>query len=161
MASAPSLDTRQDKPANGRGDRATPPYDVRALQPVYREDEDSARFAGRRYDTRAPEWRAYRFAVCGVCLAADEVPYLRSIWQLGWLAVCPFHGTILLTRCERCHCGIRVSQLSVCAPFSPTTCNRCGESLLSAATDGPSSGHSDCRRQCSGVSERAPPRSPG
>ena len=33
-------------------------------QPVYREDEDPARFAGRRYDTRAPDWRAYRFVVC-------------------------------------------------------------------------------------------------
>lgn len=102
-----------------------------SLQPVYREDEDSARFAGRRYDVRAPEWRAYRLAVCGVCLAADEVPYLRSVWQIGWLAVCPLHGTVLLTRCAQCRCGIRVSQLSVCALFSPTTCNRCGESLLS------------------------------
>ena len=29
------------------------------LQPVYRGDEDSARFAGRRYDTRTPDSRAY------------------------------------------------------------------------------------------------------
>jgi hypothetical protein len=100
------------------------------LQPIYREDEDPARFAGRRYDTRAPDWRAYRFAVCGPCLEADRVPYLRSLWHLGWLAVCPIHDTVLLTRCERCHCGIRVPQLSVCAPFSPTICGRCGESLL-------------------------------
>jgi len=102
------------------------------LQPAYRDDEDSARFAGRRYDVRAPDWRAYRFAVCGACLAADAVPYLRWIWQLGWLAVCPIHDTILLTRCAQCRCGIRVSQLSVSSPFSPTTCNRCGESLLSS-----------------------------
>lgn len=100
------------------------------LQPVYREDEDPARFAGRRYDTRAPDWRAYRFAVCGPCLEGDSVPHLRSQWQIGWLAVCPIHDTVLLTRCERCHCGIRVPQLSVCTPFSPTTCTRCGESLL-------------------------------
>ena len=100
------------------------------LQPGYREDEDPARFAGRRYDTRAPDWRAYRFAVCGPCLHEDETPYLRSLWQVGWLAVCPTHGTVLLTRCERCRCGIRVPQLSVCTPFSPTKCTRCGESLL-------------------------------
>lgn len=101
------------------------------LQPVYRGDEDPARFAGRRYDTRVPDSRAYRFAVCGRCLEGDSVPYLRSLWHVGWLAVCPIHGTVLLIRCERCHCGIRVPQLSLCAPFSPTTCTRCGESLLS------------------------------
>jgi hypothetical protein len=100
------------------------------LQPVYREDEDPARFAGRRYDTRAPDWRAYRFAVCGACLEGDSVPYLRSLWHIGWLAICPIHGTVLLTRCERCHCGIRVPQLTNGAPFSPTTCTRCGDSLL-------------------------------
>ena len=100
------------------------------LHPVYREDEDPARFAGRRYDTRAPDWRMYRFAVCGPCLDEDSTPYLRSLWQIGWLAVCPLHGTALLSRCERCHCGIRVSQLAACAPFSPTICNRCRESLL-------------------------------
>jgi hypothetical protein len=99
-------------------------------QPVYREDEDPARFAGRRYDTRAPDWRAYRFVVCGLCLEGDSSPYLRSLWHLGWLAVCPVHDTILLRRCERCHAGLRVSQLAICAPFSPETCNRCGESLL-------------------------------
>jgi TniQ len=100
------------------------------FQPVYRDDEDSGRFAGRRYDCRAPEWRAYRFGICGACLEADAVPYLRSIWHIGWLAVCPTHGTILLTRCAHCRCAIRVPQLSVSASFSPTTCDRCGENLL-------------------------------
>jgi hypothetical protein len=100
------------------------------LQPAYREDEDAARFAGRRYDTRAPDWRAFRFVVCGPCLEGDSAPYLRSLWQIGWLAVCPIHGTVLLRRCERCHAGIRVSQFATCVPFSPTTCNRCGEGLL-------------------------------
>jgi hypothetical protein len=100
------------------------------LQPVYREDEDPARFAGRRYDSRAPDWRAYRFAVCGPCLEGDSVPYLRSLWHIGWLAICPTHGTVLLTRCERCHCGVRIPQLTSGAPFSSTTCTRCGESLL-------------------------------
>lgn len=82
-------------------------------QPVYRGDEDSARFAGRRYDRRAPDWRAYRFSVFGPCLEGDSVPYLRSLWHLGWLAVCPIHGTVLLIRFERCHYGIRVPHLSV------------------------------------------------
>lgn len=100
------------------------------LQPVYRDDEDAARFAGRRYDTRAPDWRAYRFAVCGPCLEGDPARYLRSIWHLGWLAACPIHDTILISRCEQCHCGVRVPQLTSGARFSPTTCTRCGETLL-------------------------------
>jgi hypothetical protein len=101
-----------------------------SLQPVYREDEDPARFAGRRYDTRAPDWRAYRFAVCGPCLEGDAAPYVRSLWHIGWLAVCPIHDTVLLRRCEQCRCGIRVSQFVTCARFSPTICTRCGDSLV-------------------------------
>jgi hypothetical protein len=77
--------------------------------------------------------RALRGAVTtpgrGPCLEGDAVPYLRSVWHLGWLAACSIHHTVLLTRCERCRCGIRVPQLSVCAPFSPITCTRCGQSL--------------------------------
>ena len=100
------------------------------LQPVYREDEDPARFAGRRYDTRAPDWRAYRHVVCGACLESDRTPYVRSLWHLGWLAICPRHHTILLSRCEQCHSGLRVAQFATAASFSPTTCSQCGEPLL-------------------------------
>ena len=101
------------------------------LQPVYRGDEDPARFLPPGGTTPGrPTGEPIRFAICGPCLEGDSVPYLRSLWHLGWLAVCPIYGTVLLTRSERCHCGIRVPQLSVCAPFSPITCTRCGESLL-------------------------------
>ena len=100
------------------------------LQPTCRQDEDPGRFAGRRYDTRPPDSREYRFVVCAPCLEADATPHIRLLWQLGWLAVCPLHGTVLLRRCERCHAGLRVSPLATYTPFSPTTCNRCGESLL-------------------------------
>lgn len=99
-------------------------------QPPFRQDEDSARFAGRRYDTRAPDWRAYRLALCGVCLQSDPVPYVRTLWQLGWLAVCPKHRTILITRCTGCRTGVRIAPFATATPFSPTKCTGCGESLL-------------------------------
>ena len=53
---------------------------------------------GSRFVDRA--WKGTRFD-------------LRSLWHLGWLAVCPIHGTVLLIRFERCHYGIRVPHLSV------------------------------------------------
>jgi hypothetical protein len=100
------------------------------FEPVYRDDEASARFAGRRYDTIAPQWRAYRFAVCGQCLEADAKPYLRTPWLIGWMALCPHHGTILIERCKACHASLRVAPFATAASFSPTTCTRCAESLL-------------------------------
>ena len=101
-----------------------------SYEPVYREDEDNERFAGRRYHEAPPTWRAYRFAVCGQCLEEDEAPYLRLPWLLGWMAVCPRHGTILIVRCDRCRAKCHVAHLGSAATFSPTTCTRCGTGLL-------------------------------
>ncbi len=102
------------------------------LQPPYRADEDNARFVGRRYLGWAAQERAYRFAVCGRCLEGDKKPYLRNLWLIGWMAVCPHHGTILIERCNACGARVRVGigPFSAAAPFSPGTCARCGASLL-------------------------------
>jgi hypothetical protein len=101
-----------------------------AFQPAYRDDEAPARFAGRRYDSRAADKPAYRFAVCGRCLEADTTPYLRTSWLLGWMAICPHHGTILIERCKQCGASLRVAPFVTAASFSPTTCTRCQCSLL-------------------------------
>jgi hypothetical protein len=95
-----------------------------------RDDEAPARFAGRRYDSRAAEQRTYRFAACGRCLAEDARPYLRTSWLLGWVAICPHHGTILIERCKGCGASLRVAPFTTTASFSPTTCTRCGSDLL-------------------------------
>jgi hypothetical protein len=100
------------------------------LEPEYREDEVSGRFCGRLYDTWAPNWRAYRFVACSACLEGDLKPYIRSPWLLGWMAVCPDHGTILIERCWWCRAKLRVAQFGSAGEFSPTTCTRCGENLL-------------------------------
>lgn len=99
-------------------------------EPIYRDDEDSGRFTGRRYDKPAPEHRAYRFAVCGQCLEGDAKPYLRSTWLIGWLAACPIHGTQLIERCHACGAALRVAPFANTATFSPGTCTRCSKSLL-------------------------------
>jgi hypothetical protein len=99
-------------------------------QPVYRDDEVSARFAGRHYNSRGPLWRRHCFAVCGPCLESDTTPYLRTAWLIGWIAICPHHGVILIERCKACGFGLRVAPFATVAAFSPTTCTRCGRSLL-------------------------------
>jgi hypothetical protein len=101
------------------------------FEPPYRDDEASARFAGRRYDGAVPDRRAYRFAVCGQCLEGDAHPYLRSSWLIGWMAVCPIHGSILIERCHSCGAGLRALPFSTAHSFSPTTCTRCSKSILS------------------------------
>lgn len=100
------------------------------FQLVYRDDEVSARFAGRRYDSRSPEWLACRFAACGPCLEGDAKPYVRTPWLLGWMAVCPHHGTILIERCKACGASLRIAPFTTVASFSPAICTRCGWSLL-------------------------------
>ncbi len=100
------------------------------FEPVYRDDEARARFAGRRYDTTPPERRAHRFAVCGPCLEGDAKPYLRTQWLIGWMAVCPQHGTVLVERCDACHAGLRVAPFATVASFSPATCTRCAKNVL-------------------------------
>lgn len=100
------------------------------FEAAYRDDEASARFAGRRYDSRAAERRTYRFAACGRCLAEDARPYLRTSWLLGWVAICPRHGTILIERCKACGASLRVAPFTMTTSFSPATCTRCGSDLL-------------------------------
>lgn len=100
------------------------------FEPTYRDDEAPARFAGRRYDSRAAERPSYRFAACGRCLEEDSRPYLRTSWLLGWMAVCPLHGSILIERCRACGASLRVAPFAMVASFSPNICTRCGCNLL-------------------------------
>jgi len=100
------------------------------FEPAYRDDEASGRFTGRRYDSLAAKSPGYRFAVCGECLRADYSAYLRRFWLIGWMAVCPDHGTILIERCSACNARLRIAQLATRASFSPATCTRCGAHLL-------------------------------
>lgn len=106
------------------------PMTFERFQPAYRDDEASARFTGRRYDAGSPGLRGYRFAACGQCLKEDAKPYLRLPWLIGWMAVCPRHGTVLMERCKACGASLRVAPFATTSAFSPATCTRCAKSLL-------------------------------
>lgn len=97
--------------------------------PVYRDDESSERFSQRRFTTRAPESRSFRFVACLECFRTDAIPYLRLPWTLGWLAICTRHHTIMTTRCESCRAKLRLPRLSWVADFSPLRCSGCHAEL--------------------------------
>jgi hypothetical protein len=103
------------------------------IEPAYRDDEASGRFTGRRYDSWTTESRGCRFVVCGECLTSNTAVYLRRFWLLGWMAVCPDHGTILIERCSACRAKLRVAPFTTRASFSPVTCARCSAPVLHGA----------------------------
>lgn len=95
----------------------------------YRDDEANERFCGRRYYNDPSRWRTFPFVVCGQCLSADADPYVCVSWLLGWLAVCPIHNTVMISRCNGCRCKCRIAYSSSPTTFSSTTCTRCGNKL--------------------------------
>ncbi len=99
------------------------------LEPAYRDDEAGARFAGRWFHG-TPRGRFDGFAACGLCLEGDIEPWLRTSWLIGWMALCPRHGTILVTQCAACCAPLRLAPFDSPAPFSPSICSRCGTSLF-------------------------------
>ena len=96
---------------------------------VYRKDEATERFGQHVYESLAPHRRLQRWAVCRQCLATDPVPYLRQSWMIGWLGVCPIHGTILIDRCAACDAKPFAAPFGSKVPFTPLTCRRCGATL--------------------------------
>lgn len=100
-----------------------------SFRPIYRDDEASGRFTGRRYDNRAAQSPAYCFAICPACLRSDARPYLRRDWLIGWVAVCAEHGTVLLERCRVCRKRLQFPAFGSRAPFSPERCTRCAGGL--------------------------------
>ena len=101
--------------------------------PVYREDEDSHRFAGPRFVSISPDYRIRRLAVCAECLEEDREPYLRLWWLIGWVAVCQRHATILVARCAWCRGHVRTARFSGVTPFAPRECTSCGRNLQDGA----------------------------
>jgi hypothetical protein len=41
-------------------------------------------------------------AICPRCLASNATPYVRKLWTLTFVAVCPMHRTVLIVACRRC-----------------------------------------------------------
>ncbi len=97
--------------------------------PDYRDDSLDARFTGRYFDRQGVTRRSDRFAVCRQCLVADREPYLRALWTVSWVSICPQHATILTVRCPRCRTGLRLSPLVSKTSGSLHLCRHCGSDL--------------------------------
>lgn len=102
---------------------------LESWSPVYRDDEASDRFGAERYRAQDPRRQGFRYVLCEHCLATAAPLYLRPLWAIGWVAVCPEHASILITRCPKCTAKLRIGRASSIARFSPATCVQCGNDL--------------------------------
>lgn len=93
--------------------------------PAVRDDEAGGRFNGFRFQQVPPAYRERGLAVCPQCFKEDVEPYVRKIWLIGWIAVCPEHRCALMTQCPRCRAGLRVSRSSTEASASARYCRKC------------------------------------
>lgn len=53
--------------------------------------------------TTTPLRRRPIFRYCEVCLRNDRTPYIRQLWRISCMYLCPKHGTILRELCPQCH----------------------------------------------------------
>ena len=90
------------------------------------------RFSRQRFTSERPTHQPRRIGVCPDCLAEDEVPYVRRIWTIGWLAACPTLGTVLVRACPECGAKQRLPAVSDAAHFAPDRCARCSHRLAGA-----------------------------
>ncbi|MFP6560003.1 TniQ family protein [Paraburkholderia sp. B3] len=73
------------------------------------------------------------YRVCALCLADDEVPYLRIQWRFKDWKYCPVHRNALMERCPEC--GVSIISTKVSLGHSPngdlldiSHCYLCGHS---------------------------------
>jgi len=90
--------------------------------------------------------RGFGQQFCPLCLA--ESCYLRAIWRLAFVTVCPVHGCELLDRCPQCGTPFHFHRGEMGdrnrATGSPALCFKCGHDLRGAtATPLPSSRSQD------------------
>jgi len=90
------------------------------LNPV----QSNARICIRVRDQRA--W-------CPLCLAADQEPYDRLLWEISSVRHCPIHSIPLQTKCPTCR---RPQSLSS-ARRSPIKCASCGADMTAGASHVP------------------------
>jgi TniQ len=99
--------------------------------PAVRDDEAAGRFNGFRFQQVPPAYRERGLAVCPQCFKEDSEAYVRKIWLIGWVAVCPVHDCALLTQCPRCRASLRVPRSKTKAFDSARYCRTCWLDLAS------------------------------
>lgn len=94
--------------------------------PCCRQEDASDRLSAQRFRLARPDDRRMRrFGVCPACLAADQEPYIRKTWTLGWVAMCCVHSTIMFSVCPTCHHTMRFPDFGSRKPFAPGICTNC------------------------------------
>jgi len=89
-------------------------------------DERSDRFSASYWSAWHPsDMRGRRVNICALCLDADEKPYLRRDWFLGWLDVCPVHRVRMQYYCSKCHSILRAPRLNAETALDATRCGKC------------------------------------
>lgn len=86
------------------------------------------RLDGAGTGTPFPKWRRLRFGrlqLCPECIASTGLHL--ALWEMPLVQACPFHGCILVNRCEQCGCLLSLANLP-----SGWVC-RCGRDAMSAA----------------------------
>jgi transposase len=97
-------------------------------------DDMRDRFSWLRFQAALPVNRQRRrIAVCPLCLAEDETPYVRRDWTVGWATICPGHAVVLMGDCPECGCKLRLPALSSRDYFAPDRCPRCAFRLGTAS----------------------------
>ncbi len=74
--------------------------------------------------------RCYGQQVCPQCLAVPGIPYLRLMWRLSFVTVCPMHGNLLVDRCPACNEPINILRQD---SHEGIACWACGYDLRRAA----------------------------
>jgi transposase len=101
--------------------------------PFCRQEGAPDRFSARHFRVTRPGGRRMRrFLVCPACLAADQEPYIRKTWTLGWVEVCGVHRTVMFSVCPTCHRTLRFPDLGSRKPFAPGICTGCGTAFVDA-----------------------------
>jgi len=81
-----------------------------------------------RYVHVARMGRSVRSRVCPLCLASDDVPYVRAAWEHPLALVCEKHQISLRDRCESCEADITIQRSRV------ESCD-CGSEFTQQSTD--------------------------
>lgn len=74
-------------------------------------------------------------AICGLCLAADSEPFIRTEWMIGWTAVCTKHRAVLVSRCPGCGAALLLPGLSSRRKVRIGQCKRCDRILDQSCFD--------------------------
>lgn len=67
---------------------------------------------------------------CPSCFSSDSIPYLRLMWRLHFMPVCPKHSALIYSRCWKCRRHQSIIRFHT--EKQAATCRSCGSALSGA-----------------------------